>query len=51
MVPPPCKRPRWRDHETADAGKTIKAKIDAYHKNPPIRVTSPVFFKVLASEV
>jgi hypothetical protein len=37
--------------ETADAGKIIKARIDDYYKNPPIGGTSPVFFKVLASEV
>ena len=37
--------------ETVDAGKIIKARIDAYYKNPPTGGTSPVFFKVLASEV
>jgi hypothetical protein len=37
--------------ETGDAGKIIKAKIDACHKNPPIGGSSPVFFKFLASEI
>ena len=37
--------------EAADAGKIIKARIDACHKNPPIGGSSPVFFKVLASEI
>jgi hypothetical protein len=37
--------------ETVDAGKIIKAKIDACHKNPPIGGSSPLFFKVLASEI
>ena len=37
--------------QTADAGQIIKARIDACHKKPPIGGTSPVFFKVLASEI
>jgi hypothetical protein len=37
--------------QTADAGQTIKARIDACHKKPPVGGTSPVFFQVMATEI
>jgi hypothetical protein len=37
--------------QTADAGQTIKARIDACHKEPPKAGVAPVFFQVMATEI